>query len=117
MAEIYKTPTLLHHQISFLHSLFSKVDVKLNGHQVCPMNDYVYPYRAMLETLLSYGDEIKRTNLQSEPFYKDTDGAMEDMKHKSKNKKFPERYRYCKNNEDIEMTGRLHHDIFQQDRL
>ena len=81
------------------------------------MNDYVYPYRAMLEKLLSYGDEAKTTHLQSELFYKDTAGAMEDMKDKNKNEGFLERYRYCKNNEDIEMTGRLHLDILQQDRL
>jgi len=36
----------------FLHSLFSQVDILLNGTQVtASMN--TYPYRAMLETLLS----------------------------------------------------------------
>ena len=53
----------------FLHSLFSKIEVKLNGHQVCTMNNYVYPYRAILETLLSYGEEAKTSYLESELFY------------------------------------------------
>jgi len=44
----------------FLHSLFSQVDISLNGTQVtASMN--TYPYRAMLETLLSYGDDAKKT--------------------------------------------------------
>ena len=72
----------------FLHSLFSKVEVKLNGQQICSMNNYIYPYRAMLETLLSYGKEAKFSYLECELYYKDTAGAMEDMKAKSENEGF-----------------------------
>ena len=59
----------------FLHSLFSKVEVKLNGKQVCSMNNRIYPYRAMLETLLSYGSDAKSSHLESELYYKDTAGG------------------------------------------
>ncbi|HSN23010.1 MAG TPA: hypothetical protein VLS45_02370, partial [Methylomicrobium sp.] len=38
----------------FLHSLFSQVDISLNGTQITPATN-TYPYRAMIETLLSYG--------------------------------------------------------------
>ena len=38
----------------FLHSLFSKVDISLNGTLITSSTN-TYPYRAMLETLLSYG--------------------------------------------------------------
>ena len=101
----------------FLHSLFSKVEVRLNGHQVCSMNNYVYPYRAMLETLLSYGKEAKSSHLECELYCKDTAGAMEDMKADSKNEGFTERYEYCKESKTIDMIGRIHHDMFQQDKL
>ena len=44
----------------FLH-MFSQLDISLNGTQVtASMN--TYPYRAMLETLLSYGEDAKRRN-------------------------------------------------------
>ena len=101
----------------FLHSLFSKIEVKLNGCQVCSMNNYVYPYRAILETLLSYGEEAKTSHLESELFYKDPAGAMEDMAAEGENEGFQDRYQFCKESKNIEMMGRLHHDMFQQEKL
>ena len=40
----------------FLHSLFSQVDISLNGTLVTHSTN-TYPYRAMFETLLSYGED------------------------------------------------------------
>ena len=82
----------------FLHSLFSKVKVKLNGCQVCSMNNYVCTYRVMLETLLSYGEEAKTSLLESKLYYKYTAGAMEDMSAEGRNDGFVHRYQYCKDN-------------------
>ena len=94
----------------FLHSLCSKVEVKLHGRQVCSMNNYIYSYREMLETLLSYGKEAKSSHLECELYYKDTAGAMEDKDAKGENEGFLERYQYCKENDTTEMMGRIHHD-------
>jgi len=44
----------------FLHSLFSQVDISLNGTLITPSTN-TYPYRAMLETLLSYGEDAKKS--------------------------------------------------------
>ena len=44
----------------FLHSLFSQVDVSLNGTFITASTN-TYPYRAMMETLMSYGEDAKRT--------------------------------------------------------
>ena len=41
----------------FLHSLFSQVDVSLNSTLITASTN-TYPYRAMLETLLTYGEEV-----------------------------------------------------------
>jgi len=41
----------------FQHSLFSQVDISLNGMQVTASTN---TYRAMLETLLSYGDHATK---------------------------------------------------------
>ena len=55
----------------FLHSLFSQVDIRpmLNGTSVTAAND-TYPYRAFMETLLSYGEDAKNSQLTSALYYK-----------------------------------------------
>ena len=57
----------------FLHSMFSQVDVSLNGTLITPSTN-TYPYRAMIETLLSYGEDAKKSQLSSALFYKDVAG-------------------------------------------
>jgi len=47
----------------FLHSLFSQV--QLNGTLITSSTN-TYPYRAMLETLLSYGEDAKKTQLSAD---------------------------------------------------
>lgn len=60
----------------FLHSLFSQVDVSLNERLISPSTN-TYPYRAMIETLLNYGEEAKTSQLSMAMFYKDTPGKMD----------------------------------------
>ena len=62
----------------FLHSLFSQVDISLNGTLITTSTN-TYPYRAMLETLLSYGEDAKKTQLTSALFYKDLAGKMDSV--------------------------------------
>jgi len=59
-----------------LHSLFLQVDVLLNGTLISNSTN-TYPYRAMLETLLSYGSDAKVSQLTSEMYYKDDAGRMD----------------------------------------
>ena len=59
-----------------LHSLFSQVDVSLNGTLISNSTN-IYPYGAMLETLLSYGSDAKTSQLTSEMYYKDDAGRMD----------------------------------------
>ena len=60
----------------WLHSLYSQVDISLNGTQVTTSSN-TYPYRAMIEMLLSYGDNAKETQLTSSLFYEDQAGRMD----------------------------------------
>jgi len=46
----------------FLHSLFSQVDISFNG-TLITFSTNTYPYRAMIETLLSYGMDAKTSQL------------------------------------------------------
>src|SRR5437867_8049880 len=58
-----------------LHALFSEIDVKLNCTLITSSNN-TYPYRAYIETLLSYGRDAKRSQLTSALYYKDEAAMM-----------------------------------------
>ena len=101
----------------WLHSLFSQVDIKLNGKLITPSVN-TYPYRAYLETLLSYGSDAKESQLTSELWYQDK-APMDEVNPLAENLKntgLVERGKLTAASKSVEMIGRLHCDIFQQDR-
>jgi hypothetical protein len=103
----------------FLHSLFSQVDVSLNETLVTASVN-TYPYRCIFETLLNYGSDAKTSQLSTSLFYKDDSGKMEsiiaDASSKDSNSGFLKRQKIAKNS-SFDMFGRLHIDMFMQDRL
>lgn len=46
----------------FLHAMFAQVDVTLQGKPISTATNQ-YPYKAMIQTLLSYGSDAKKTSL------------------------------------------------------
>ena len=68
----------------FLHSLFSQVDISLNGTLITSSTNN-YPYRAMIETLLSYGMDAKASQLTPALYYKDTAGNMDSVDFEDEN--------------------------------
>jgi hypothetical protein len=54
----------------WLHALFSRIDLSLNGQLVTTSNN-TYPYWAYIETLLSYGQDAKKSQLQAALWYAD----------------------------------------------
>ena len=104
---------------NWLHSIFSSVAVSLNDTPITPANTN-YPYRAYMETMLSYGGEAKKTYLQAEGFFKDTSAHMEDLKTDDDdypNKGYKQRRELSARSREVELKGRLHLDLFQQNRL
>ena len=101
----------------FLHSLFSQVDISLNGTTITASTN-TYPYRAMLETLLSYGEDAKKTQLTSALFYKDKAGKMDsvDFAAGEVNEGLAKRRALMVGSRQFDMMGHLHADIFFQDR-
>ena len=97
-----------------LHSLFSQVDITLNKKLVTPSKPN-YPYRAYLETLLSYGQEAKATQLTCELWYKDTSGHME-ATNGTENKGFMKRKARAKESGIMDMCGKLHVDLMFRER-
>jgi len=61
-----------------LYSLFSQVDISLNGTMIT-VSTNTCPHRAMLETLLSYGEDAKKSQLTSALFYKHQAGTMDSI--------------------------------------
>ena len=102
---------------NWLHSLFSQVDVYLNDTLVTPSSN-TYPFRAYVETLLSYGAEAKKTQLTSQLWYKDTAGHMDTTQENGGNAGLARRRRrHIVGSRVVEMMGRLHVDLFMQDRF
>ena len=101
---------------NWLHSLFSQVDVYLNDTLVTPSSN-TYPCRAYVDTLLIYGAEAKTTQLTSQLWYKDTAGYMDATTADGGNTGLVERRRHISESRVVEMMGRLHVDLFLQDRF
>jgi len=101
----------------WLHSLFSQVDISLNGTQVTTSTN-TYPYRAMIETLLSYNDDTKMSQLMASLFYEDQAGRMDvvDFGEAARNRGLWNRSRFTRGSRVVDMIGRIHADIFFQNR-
>lgn len=101
-----------------LHSLFSNIDVELCGKVISDSNTGLYPYRAILETLLTYGKDAQETHLLSSLFVKDTAGRMEEMDPVAGNPNagYAARTLVFDASREVELTGGLHLDIFRQPR-
>jgi len=103
----------------FLHSLFSQVDIQLNGTLITSSTN-TYPYRAILETL-SYGEDAKKTQVTSGLYYKDVAGQMDTVALRAGDDVVPneglvKRSQHTNQSRVVDMMGRLHADIFFQDR-
>ncbi|XP_078357498.1 uncharacterized protein F54H12.2-like [Oculina patagonica] len=104
----------------FLNSMFSQVDVSLNERLISPSTN-TYPYRAMIKTLLNYGEDAKSSQLSMAMFYKDTPGKMDVgdpvADDDDANIGLKARYEFTKESQTVDMIGPIHSDIFFQDRL
>ncbi|XP_054721362.1 uncharacterized protein F54H12.2-like [Uloborus diversus] len=85
----------------FLHSLFSQVDVSLNENLISNSSN-TYPYRSYIETLLNHGFDSKTSQLTSEMYYKNG------LKKRSS---------FLELSASVDMIGRIHSDLFHQERL
>ena len=101
---------------NFFHSLFSSIDLYLNN-KLITNNADTYAYRAYLENLLSFSTDIKKTQLSAlEVWYPDTAGHMQDNAIAEENEGFKSRRLRIAESRVLEMCGRLHLDLFLQDK-
>ena len=74
----------------------------------------MYPYRAYIETLFSYGPAAKESQLTGAMWYKDTPGQQD--KRTTNNKGFKSRKGLTALSKSVQMIGKLHLDLFCQDK-
>ena len=101
---------------NFFHSLFSSIDLYLNN-KLVTNSAGMYPYRAYIENLLSYSEDSKSTHLRAlEMWYPDTPGHMQDHTADDSNEGWKSRQERIAPSRSLEMCGRLHLDVFLQDK-
>lgn len=101
----------------FLQSMFSQVEVTMQGKLATSTTSH-YPYKAMIQTLLSYGDEAKTSQLTSQLWEKDTAGHLDDNDiDGGVNVGLYKRSLYFARSMTVDMEGPIYHDLFQVDRL
>ena len=99
-----------------LHSLFSNVNVTLCGKELTE-KDTLYPYRAYMETLLSYDPNVLSTRFTGEGWAKDQAGKMEAITFANAaeyNSGFVQRRKLVLGSRAFTLIGRLHDDLFHQ---
>ena len=96
-------------------TLFNNVEVVLNGKTITHGTSN-YAERAMMETILSYGNDAVMSWLQGGLFYKDTAGQMNntDPEDNTGNDGLKQRAEFTKESKLVVTRGKLHLDIFNQ---
>ncbi len=103
----------------WMHTLFSQVEVFLNNKLVTPSST-AYPYRTYIETILNFSKDAKDSHLTSALFYKDKAGKMDAVDPLAQaanvNIGLKERHTHTSGSKSVAMEGRIHSDLFAQDR-
>ena len=98
----------------FMQSLFSTVEVTLQNKVTLTCNNN--PYRSIIQTLLSYGESAKKSQLTTMLFIKDSSEAIDDCESSGGNDGLVERSAYIALSKFLDLQGGLSHDFFQMKR-
>ena len=99
---------------NWAHSLFSQIDVSING-KIVSSSLNTYAYRAYIELLLSFGKACKKTFLTNSLWYKDTAGHMDSLENVNAGAK--KRLLLTTDEKKVYLIAYIHDDIFRQNRL
>ena len=100
-------------------SLFNQVDVILGGKLISAATN-TYAHRSILEVLLNYDKEAAESQLDCGLFCKDTAGKMEEMDISADpvlNTGLGTWSEWTKTSKIVELQGRIHSDLFNQEKL
>ena len=94
----------------WLHAFFCQIDMTLKDTLVTTYNN-IHPYKTYTETLLSFGTEIKQSQLTALMWYKDTNNFSQDQH----NEGYVKRKGLAYESHLIDLMGKLHLDLMFQD--
>ena len=97
----------------FLHAIWNQVDLVLNQKTITQSSNG-YACRAIIEALMNFNSESKRTQLASAMFAKDTAGQHDTIGNA--NAGFRTRKTAASNSAEMDLLGALHLDIMFQER-
>jgi hypothetical protein len=102
---------------SFMNSIFSDVILSVNGHKI-DVPDSNYAYKCYLQNLLNHGQDSKSTHMGSSIWEKDEAWHFDsiNLEGSSCNQGFIDRYLLVKDSKLFDLYGRLHVDLFNQNR-
>ena len=98
----------------FLQALFSSTEVTLQNKAIITCN--YNPYRAMIETLLNFGGDAKKSQLLSQLFIKDDNDHPEDTDPGGANSGLYARSKYTADSRFLDLQGPIYHDLFSMQR-
>ena len=96
-------------------SMWSQLDTYMNG-KLVSLNTSYYPWKAYLKLLLSNGNDIATSQLQSQLFYLDDDDLEDVDPEAESNGGLAQRYQFTKESNIFDMEGPLCKDIFLMDK-
>ena len=100
----------------FLPGLFSNLDISLQGKTVVSTTNH-YAYKAYIQTLLQYGYDAKSSQLTTQLWSKDTEGAMNDVDAvNGSNYSMKRRAQLFQGDKCVDLQGPLYHDLFKMNR-
>jgi len=101
-----------------LHSLFSSIDLEIGGKQITDPHT-LYPYKAMMLTMINYPDDVLKTRLACEGWEKDTAGEMDvtNPADGQANTGLIARRIPYQTSAKVRLIGQLWLDLFRQDKL
>ena len=99
-----------------VHSLFRNVEMELDSKRLTDSNN-LYPYRAILETILNYPKEVLDTRMLCEGWVKDTAEQMDVTNPAGANSGLKTRTKAYAQSNVVRLMGRLHLDLFHQEKI
>lgn len=101
----------------FPHSIFKQIECSINGTQIVDLSTPTYPYKAFIETHLSFNQHAKEGHLYCECYTKETVGKENNFEIGTANEPNPTfdiRKKKCESKIYFSMI--LHIDLFQSER-
>ncbi|XP_069063745.1 uncharacterized protein F54H12.2-like [Pleurodeles waltl] len=97
-------------------TMFNQVDINM-GDLLITQSDNMYAYRAYIESILNNSREALNTQFSPGLFYKDTHAHFKDRALDGGNDGFKKRDSFAAGSRQFDLLGRVHSDLFFQDRL